>query len=107
MRHVLIIEPYPDLAAAFEGALASASYAPIVVRHLDSLSDLGIVPATIVVRIGHADVSKLPPDRPPIVAIASSDTEVAEAERLHCEIVLKGPAGVRRLREAVRSLAGA
>jgi hypothetical protein len=107
MRHVLIIEPYADLASAFEEVIASASYAPIVRRYVDSLTDLAVTPATIVVRIGHGDVSRLPPERPPIVAIASSDSDVEEAERLHCEVVLRAPAEIKRLCEAVRSLAGA
>lgn len=106
MRHVLIIEPFADLASAFEEVIASASYAPIVRRHVDSLTDLSVMPATIVVRIGHGDVSRLPPERPPIVAIASSESDVAEAERLHCEVVLRAPADIKRLCEAVRSLAG-
>lgn len=104
MRHVLIIEPHDELAAAFEQVLASADFNPIVRRHVASMADLGVVPSTIVVRIGHGDVSTLSADRPPIVAIASSDEEVKEAERLRCEVVLKGPAEVRRLCEALRTL---
>lgn len=104
MRHVLIIEPHDELAAAFEQVIASADFNPIVRRHVASMSDLGVMPATIVVRIGHGDVSTLPADRPPIVAIASSDEEVAEAERLRCEVVLKGPAEIRRLCDALRRL---
>jgi len=107
MPHVLIIEPHAELAAAFHDVIACASYTPIVRRHVASLSDLGVTPATIVLRIGHADVSGLSVDRPPIVAIASSDLEAEEAERLHCEVVLRGPAGIKRLCEALRSLAGA
>jgi hypothetical protein len=104
MLHVLIIEPHDELAIAFEKVIASASYAPIVRRHVDSLEDLDVTPATIVMRIGHADVSHLPPQRPPIVAIASSDEEVAEASRLRCEVVLHGPSEVKRLCEALRSI---
>jgi hypothetical protein len=107
MLHVLIIEPHDELASAFEKVIASARYAPIVRRHVDSLDDLDVTPATIVMRIGHADVSHLPAQRPPIVAIASSDEEVAEASRLRCEVVLHGPAEVRRLCDAVRSVAQA
>jgi hypothetical protein len=101
---VLIIEPHDELAAAFEKVIASASYAPIVRRHVDSLDDLDVTPASIVMRIGHADVSHLPPHRPPIVAIVSSDEEIAEASRLRCEAVLHGPAEIKRLCEVLRSL---
>jgi hypothetical protein len=104
VQHVLIIEPHDELATAFEQVVASADFYPIVRRHVDSLGDLGLTPSTIVVRIGHGDVSSLPPDRPPIVAIASSDADVAEAHRLHCEVILRAPAEIRRLCEALREL---
>lgn len=105
MRHVLIIEPHQELAAAFEEVLACASYAPIVRQHVDRLADVGVRPMGIVMRIGHADISKLPQDRPPIVAIASSNEDVEEARRMHCEVVLRGPTEIKRLCEALRSLA--
>jgi hypothetical protein len=104
VRHVLIIEPHDELAAAFEQVVASADFSPIVRRHVDSMSDLGVTPATIVVRIGHGDVSTLPPDRPPIVAIVTTDAEAAEAKRLRCEVILRAPSEIRRLCEALRSL---
>ena len=104
VRHVLIIEPHDELAAAFEQVVASADFTPIVRRHVDSMSDLGITPATIVVRIGHGDISTLPPDRPPVVAIVATDEEAREAERLHCEVVLRAPSEIRRLCEALRML---
>lgn len=107
MRHVLIIEPHHEVAAAFERVIASADYGTIVRPHVALLSDLGITPVMIVLRIGHADVSTLAPERPPIVAIASSDEDVAEAGRLHCEVVLRAPSELKRLREALRSVAAA
>ena len=107
MRHVLIIEPHDELSHAFSEVIASASYTPIIRRHLDSLDDLGVTPAMIVFRVGHADVSRLPATRPPIVAIASNDDEVNEAGRLRCEVVLRAPGEIRRLCEVLRSLAPA
>jgi len=107
MLHVLIIEPHDELATAFEKVIASASYTPIVRRHVDSLDDLAVRPATIVIRIGHADLSGLPAQRPPIVAIASTEEDVAEASRLRCEVVLHGPGEIKHLCDAVRSLAHA
>ena len=107
MRHVLIIEPHQEVAAAFERVIASADYGTIVRPHVALLSDLGVTPASIVLRIGHADISTFPRERPPIVAIASNDEEVAEAGRLHCEVVLRAPGEIKRLREALRSLAAA
>lgn len=107
MLHVLIVEPHAEVAAAFEQAIACASFVPVVRSHVESLADVGVRPALIVMRIGHADVSHLPPDRPPILAIASTDADLAEASRLRCEVVLRGPREVRRLYDAVRSLAQA
>jgi hypothetical protein len=105
VRHVLIIEPHDELAAAMEQVVASADFAPIVRRHVQTMSDLGVMPATIVVRIGHGDVSTLPPDRPPVIAIVSSDEEAREADRLHCEVVLRAPGEIRRLYDALRQVA--
>lgn len=105
MGPVLIIEPHDELAAAFEEVVASALYTPLVRRHVESLTDLHVRPATIVLRVGHADVSRLPADRPPVVAIAFSEEDVAEAERLRYEVVLRAPDEVRRLCDALRSLA--
>jgi hypothetical protein len=104
VRHVLIIEPHDDLAAAFEQVVASADFNPIVRRHVASMADLGVTPIAMVVRIGHGDISTLPPDRPPIVAIVTSDEEAAEAKRLRCEIILRAPSEIRRLCEALRTL---
>ena len=104
MRHVLIIEPHEELAAAMEQVVASADFTPIVRRHVQTLADIDVVPMTIVVRIGHADLSTLPPDRPPVIAIVSSDDEAREAARLRCEVVLRAPEDIRRLYEALRQL---
>jgi hypothetical protein len=104
VRHVLIIEPHDELAAAFEQVVASADFHPIVRRHVDSMSDLGVTAAAIVVRIGHGDVSTLPPDRPPIVAIVTTDDEAAQAQRLRCEVILRAPSEIRRLYEALRTI---
>jgi hypothetical protein len=104
VRHILIIEPHDELAAAFEQVVASADFSPVVRRHVASMSDLGVTPTAIVVRIGHGDISSLPPDRPPIVAIVTSDEDVAEAQRLRCEVVLRAPSEIRRLCEALRTL---
>jgi hypothetical protein len=104
VRHVLIIEPHDELAAAFEQVVVSADFAPIVRRYVHTLADIGVTPAAIVVRIGHGDISTLPPDRPAVVAIVGSDEEVEEARRLRCEIVLRAPSEIRRLCEALRTL---
>lgn len=105
MGPVLIIEPHDELAIAFQEVVGAALYTPLVRRHVESLGDLGVRPASIVLRVGHADVSSLPADRPPVVAIAFSEDDVAEAERQRYEVVLRAPGEVHRLCEALRALA--
>ena len=106
---ILIVEPHLEVATALAEVLASASYATMVRPHLERLADLGTTPAAIVVRIAfeglepaHKSLEKLPPNRPPIVAIAWDDAEVAEANRLKCDVVLRGPRDVSHLCEVLR-----
>lgn len=105
---ILIIEPRREVADALAEVIASAHYNTRVVPHLERLADLGETPAAIVIRIAfegrepaHAAIERLPPNRPPIVAIAWEDEEVAEAARLKCEVVLRAPREVNRLCEAL------
>jgi hypothetical protein len=42
--------------------------------------------------------------RPPVVAIAWADDEVAEAIRLKCEVVLRAPSEVGRLFEVLTKI---
>lgn len=112
LPHILIIEPRREVAVALADVVTSANYEPVVRPHLERLSDLGFTPAAIIVRIAfegiseppHAALERLPPTRPPVVAIASEDEGVAEAERLRCEIVLRAPEGVSRLCDALGQL---
>lgn len=101
---ILIIEPHPELAAAFAAVVTSASYTPLVRPHVQSLSDLGVQPAAIVIRIGHGSVPVPGPDRPPIVAIATTDADVAEAERLGCNVTLRGAEEICKLVPALERL---
>ena len=101
---ILIIEPHRDLAAAFAEVVASANYTPLVRTHLQSLADLTERPATIVVRIGHGALPQLGKDRPPIVAIATTEDDAAEAERLGCDIVLHGAVEICKLLSALERL---
>ena len=106
---IVIVEPHPDMAAAFEELLESAHFSPVVVPHLHTLADVGDAPAAIVVRVDldapehspHEGLEQLPAGRPPIVAIAWTDDEIAEANRLGCEVVLRAPEEVKRLCKAL------
>jgi hypothetical protein len=108
---ILIIETRPEVAEALEEVVTSARYSAIVRPHVESLSDLGVTPAAIIVRIAfegvgepqHAAIGRLA-DRPPVVAIAWEEAEVAEAVRLKCDIVLKAPDDVWRLCEALTAV---
>jgi hypothetical protein len=101
---ILIIEPHPELAAAFAAVVSSANYTSQVRPHVHSLTDLGVRPAAIVIRIGHGALPLLGPDRPPIVAIAATDADAAEAERLGCDVVLHGAMEICKLLSALERL---
>ena len=112
---VLIIEARKEVAAALEAAIALAHMTPIVVPHVERLSDIPYTPAAIVVRIAfesatdppHAAIERLPRDRPPIVAIAWEEDELEEARRLKCDVVLHAPHDINRLCETLTKLVGA
>jgi hypothetical protein len=111
---ILIIETRPEVAEALEEVVTSARYAAIVRPHVECLSDLGVTPAAIIVRITfegigeppHASIARLS-DRPPVVAIAWEDEEVAEALRLKCDVVLRAPDDVGRLCDALTAVINA
>ena len=103
---VLIIEPRSEVASALESAIAMSNLSPVVVQHLERLSDIPYVVSAIVVRIAfegvgdppHSAIARLPTDRrPPVVAIAWTDDELEEARRLNCDVVLKAPDEINRL----------
>jgi hypothetical protein len=106
---VLIIEARKEVADALESAIALANVTPVVVPHVERLGDVPYTPAAIVVRIAfeslseppHAAIARLGRERPPVVAIVREENELAEAQRLQCEVVLRAPEDIPRLCEAV------
>jgi len=106
---VLIIEARSEVASALEAVLASANFTTIVVPHLDRLSDIAITPAAILVRISfespsdppHDAVKRLPPSRPPVVAIAWEEDELEAARQLKCDVILHAPHDIVRLCDAL------
>ena len=106
---VLIIEPRREIAAALEDVVNMSNYVAVVRPHLEQLGDLVVTPAAIIVRISfdtasepaHAAIGRLPLERPPVVAIAWDDSEIEEAKRLKCDVVLHAPDDVSRLCEAL------
>ena len=110
---VLIIEPRPEVAEALADVVISASFTPVVRPHVECLADFATAPAAIIVRIAfddgigepaHAAIARLPLDRPPVVAIAWEEREIAEAERLKCDVVLRAPGEVGRLCDALMTV---
>lgn len=109
---ILILESRPDIAIALRDVITSAHYSVVVRPHVDRLADLHVTPAAIVTRITSVGVGDPPytaleglrEDRPPIVAIAWADSEVAEAARLKCDVVLRAPRDVGRLCEALTKI---
>ena len=112
---ILIIEPRPEVADALEEVVTSARYDALVRAHVETLTDLGLTPAAIIVRVAfegfgepaHAAIARFPRNRPPVIAIAWEDREVTEAMRLGCEIVLRAPGEVGRLCHALTTLVNA
>ncbi len=108
---ILIIETRPEVAEALQEVVTSARYSAVVRSHIECLSDLEEPPAAIIVRISfegvgepqHAGIGRLS-KRPPVVAIAWEDDEVAEAIRLKCEVVLRAPDEVGRLCHALTAV---
>lgn len=106
---ILILESRPDVADALQDVITSAHFTTIVRAHVDRLADLAVMPAAIVTRITSVGIGEPPyigieglrEDRPPVIAIAWADHEVAEAARLNCEVVLRAPSEVGRLCEAL------
>jgi hypothetical protein len=106
---VLIIEARSEVAAALEAVLAAVNLAAVVVPHLEKLSDVEIAPAAILVRIAfegvseppHAAIGRLPPTRPPVVAIAWEEDELEEARKLKCDVILHAPHDIPRLCETL------
>lgn len=109
---ILILEKRREVADALEEVVTSARYLAVVRPYLASLADLGATPSAIIVRITfegvgeptHAAIRHMPPNRPPVIAIAWEDDEVDEALRLKCDIVLKAPDDVGRLCDALTSV---
>lgn len=109
---VLIIEARREVAAALEAVIESVNLTPVCVPHLEHLDDLAVVPAVILVRIAfesvsdppHAAIKRLPPTRPPVIAIAWEEDELAEARKLKCDVILHAPHDISRLRETLAKL---
>lgn len=115
MPTVVIVEPYKDFAAALQEVVSLARCQPVTVANIAGLSELPKLPAAIVVRVAtnlpfespHAGLGDMPRDqRPVVLALTSSDADVAEATRLGCEVVLREPQQVRGLYDALTSVAG-
>jgi len=106
---ILVIEPRHEVAVALEDVLESANYGVMVKPHIERLDDLAIEPAAIIVRVAfegsvpaHRAIERLQQPRPPVVAIACDDEEVAEAERMKCDAVVRAPKDVGQLCEVLR-----
>jgi hypothetical protein len=106
---ILILEARPEVAEALSDVVTSASYDAMIRPHLESLADLGVPPAAIIVRIAfegigepaHAAIQRLPANRPPVIAIAWEPNELEEAARLKCDVILRAPDDVGRLCDAL------
>jgi len=111
---VLVIEPHREIANALQDVVTLAGCVPVMASHCESVRELDSLPAAIVVRIA-TEIRMMPPhfglehfsrtDQPLIVALASSDADVAEAERLECQVIARAPNQVQALYKALTQLA--
>lgn len=110
---VVVAEPHHDMADALQDVVTLAGCVPLMVSGCESVPELNSAPAAIVVRIAtemptspHLGLERFSlTGRPVIVALASSDRDVAEAERLGCEVIARAPHQVQALYEALTQLA--
>jgi hypothetical protein len=110
---VLIIEPYRDLATAIEEVVTMAHCTPVTVSSGQGMADLSDTPAAIVVRVTtnvafdspHESLRQIPREhRPRVVALAVTDEDVLEAERLQCDVVLRTPRQMQGLYDTLMHL---
>lgn len=111
---VAIIERHRELAIALEEVVTLARCTPVTMADVSELAQLADPPAAIVVRVAaslaanspHAALGQLSrAERPTVLALASNDSDVAEAERLGCDVVLREPQQVRALYDALSDVA--
>jgi DNA-binding NtrC family response regulator len=111
---VAIAESHHEIADALEDVVALAGCVPVTVNSIEALQDMRSTAAAIVVRVATEMTDSSPhlvlqelalSTRPLVVALTSSDADVAEAQRLHCEVVLRAPHQVQGLYETLQDLA--
>jgi hypothetical protein len=111
---VVIAEPHHEIAHALQDVVALAGCVPVIVSNFESMRMLDVQPVAIVVRVatemplmsphlGLRDLGRR--GRPLIVALASNEADVAEAERLDCEVIARAPHQVQALYDALTRLA--
>jgi hypothetical protein len=108
---VVIAEAHYEIAHALMDVVTLAGCVPVTVTHVDQVLALDVQPVAIIVRVdlllsSHRGLEHCARGRRPlIVALASSDADVAEAERLECEIIAREPHQVQMLYDVLKELA--
>jgi hypothetical protein len=114
---VIIVEPYRDIAIALEEIVSLARCTPLTIGAVEEPAALlQERPAAIIVRVAtdlsyrspHAGLTRWPAAmRPMVVALVSTDADVAEAERFGCDVILQEPKQVRQLYDTLAHVAAA
>ena len=112
---VVVIEPDRQLAVALQEVATLARCRPLALRDIEELKQLASPPAAVVVRIaGHLSDAAVPRAglkdlagslSTKVLALASNDEDVAEAQRLGSDVVLRQPRQVHALYDALSNLA--
>jgi DNA-binding NarL/FixJ family response regulator len=110
---VVIAEPHRAIADAVQDVVTLAGCVPVIVDTVEAVRAFHSPPAAMVVRIAtemplmspHRGLEHLArAERPVIIALTSSEADVAEAERLACDVIARAPHQVQALYETLRQL---
>lgn len=111
---IAIIERRQEFAVALQEVVALARCTAVTLDDFEELTQLPSPPVAIVLRmaanrsLGRARLlleTLTAAGRPKVFALAWTDADVAEAERLGCDVVLREPRQVRALYDALVAFA--
>ena len=109
----MVAETHHEIADALQDVVILAGCIPIIVSEGESMGERPALPEAIVVRVAtempmtspHLNLRQFGrTERTLVVALASSDADVAEAERLGCQVIARAPRQVQVLYEALTQL---
>jgi hypothetical protein len=110
---VVIAESHRAIADTLRDVVLLAGCAPVIIDSAEAVRNCPSPPTAIVIRVAtemplmspHLGLERLAQaERPMIVALTSSDEDVAEARRLQCEVIARAPYQIQALYETLTKL---